>query len=164
MYTVFILLCPASTLSLSSLAEDTMYLEVSLILWNDLTNTLSAGWFSPPQPQKWTSCYSRSQIPDPCFVMCLFKSGFLSLSTIEILGKSVSVVSYTPWNLPLLHMWRTKIFPDVDKYFLWDRSAWVENYSFSSKYLGGMRHNKCINLLSMYDHSLVIFVIQSGGT
>lgn len=47
-----------------------------------------------------TSCYSRTQIPDPCIVMCLFKSGFLSLSTTEILGKSVSVVSYTQWNLP----------------------------------------------------------------
>lgn len=48
-----------------------------------------------------TSCYSTNQIPDPCIMMCLFKSGFLILSTIEILGKSFSVVSYTQWNLPL---------------------------------------------------------------
>ena len=47
-----------------------------------------------------TSCYSSNQIPDPCIMMCLFKLGFLNLSTIDILGESFSVVSYTQWKLP----------------------------------------------------------------
>lgn len=85
-----------------------------------------------------TSCYSTNQIPDPCIMMCLFKSGFLISSTIEILGKSFSVVSYTVEPSLCSTCDNQKYFQVLPNISLWDRSAWIENYSFSSKYLGGV--------------------------